>query len=291
MATIRDQLESARAGRAFAGRLEDLIGPDHGLAPAAVDVFDESLRAPAEPGRAKMAELLIDAARRADPLYAQGGNLIRDERAVDLLAGPCLLRRDGARVDCLDALLASVPAPLLHQRGALLVESLKRFPDETAFLLVAKAKPEQGAEVVDALARSAEWTDTVAAQIARAALGDRDVERRFVEEFVRESDPRQKEQRARWLGYIGTPAAQRTLASEMRSPLVFENPNVLRRSVRLALLEALRQSFAVEPSLLETQIEDDEGYARAERFLERALGVTFESPRPPFLKIEGFPAP
>ncbi|MFN2548101.1 MAG: hypothetical protein ABR567_11760 [Myxococcales bacterium] len=284
-ADVQRRLEPVAAGARFEGKLTDLLGPDGRLDHAALDTLTAAIVV----RRRNALEVLVDAARRADSLYAIGGNLIRDPRVVDVLTGTALERRDAVRGDGLDALLASVPAPLLHERGEALLENLRLFPDETALTVIAKTKPEKGADVAEGIARSPAFAGTESGLVARAALGNRDVEQRLIEEFLLEKDPLEKERRARVLGMIGTPAAQRALALELRSPLVFEIPHVLRRSVRLAVLEALRQSFPEEPSLIETQIEDDAGYERAEKFLEKALGIAYPNPRPSYLKIEGFP--
>src|SRR5438128_887708 len=103
---IREQLESARAGKPAKVRPRDLIGADGKLDPAGLEILAAGIEAVGEPGRAQVLQLLVDAARRADPLFAIGGNLIRDARVVDLLTGPALLRRDPVRTDALDALLA-----------------------------------------------------------------------------------------------------------------------------------------------------------------------------------------
>lgn len=70
---------------------------------------------------------------------------------------------------------------------------------------------------------------------------------------------------------------------------VYETPSAVARSQRLDILPALQLAFPEEPALYPNTIRDDSGYAAAEAFVEKRLGVKFTSPRPPFLTQNGRP--
>jgi hypothetical protein len=89
---------------------------------------------------------------------------------------------------------------------------------------------------------------------------------------------------------VGTSAALKALASEMRTDLVVEMPMVMRRSVRVDIVAALSFAFPDKPFLWDNAVSDDEGYARIEAFCEQTFGVRWAKPRPAFLWIQGFPA-
>ena len=172
----------------------------------------------------------------------------------------------------------------------LLTQSLERFPDNTTLLLVAKAKPEAALPVVKELARTPRWAKVENVQIALAALGDKAAEDRFVESFLTTQDPSQKAKLAKSLGYIGTNSALRALASQMRTNLVVEMPRVLRRSVRLDIMAALSYNFPDKTFLYDNAVTNDSGYARVEQFCEKTFDTKWQTPRPPFLTIQGFPS-
>ncbi|MGA2987610.1 MAG: hypothetical protein ABSG32_27790 [Terriglobia bacterium] len=285
----REQIDQFRAGQPFSGDVQPYIvagQPDS----KALDVFAQALAQEPEPVRAQVANLLIALGRKVDPLQASGGNLIRNPRIIRLLIVEGLSNVGQTRDECLDALLASVPAELLRDYGRVLTQSLERFPDGTTFLLVAKAKPEAALAVVKELARSPRWAKSENVQIALAALGEKAVENKFVQSFLTTRDPSQKAQLAKSLGYIGTDIALRALASQMRTDLVVEMPMVSRKSVRLDIMAALSYNFPDKPFLYDNAVIDDSGYARVEQFCEKTFDTKWQGPRPPFLTIQGFPS-
>jgi hypothetical protein len=285
----RALIDRFRVGQPFAGDVQAFITagqPDSG----ALEVFGQALDREPEPVRAQVANVLITLGRQVDPLRASGGHLIRSPRIIRLLVEKGLVTVGSARDNCLDALQTSVPAELLRDYGAVLTRSLEQSPDDTTFLLIAKAKPPAALPVVKALARSPRWAKDDNVQITLAALGEKAVENKFVQPFLTTRDPSQKAKLARSLGYIGTDGSLRALASQMRSDLVIEMPRVSLRSVRLDIIAALSYNFPDLVFLWDNAITDDNGYARVEQFCEKTFGTKWDRPRPPFLTIQGFPS-
>jgi HEAT repeat protein len=285
----QEQIDRFRAGQAFSGDVQAYLvagQPD----PGALNVFAEALDQEPEAVRVEVANLLISLGRQVDPLKASGGHLIRNPRIIHLLAQKGLSRVGQARDECLGVLVRSAPGALLRDDGPALTETLERFPDNSSLLLVAKAKPEAALPVVKELARSPRWAKSENVPIALAALGEKTVEEKFVRDFLTTHDPSQKAKLAKSLGYIGTETALRALASQMRTDLVVEMPRVSRRSVRLDILAALSYNFPDKPFLWDNAILDDSGYARVEQFCEETFGTKWQTPRPPFLTIQGFPS-
>ena len=238
-----------------------------------------------EEERERLVNGLADVGRLGDPLHQQGVKLLRDPGAIAVLVEEGLKRAGTARDAALDALLEGVPPPMLKPHGQALAADLKARPGTTALLVAAKAKPAEARPVVEALAPGDE-----AVEIARAALGDAAVEQRFIREFLDAREPKRKAALSKTLGHVGTPAALKALASEMRTDLVVEMPRVLRRSVRVDIVAALSFAFPDKPFLWDNAVTDDAGYARIEAFCEQTFGTRWTKPRPAFLWIQGFPA-
>lgn len=259
---------------------------DQELPPFESALFRESAQV-----REQIVRLLADLGKRTDPLYSKGGQLIRHPQIITLLTQEALVKDDLGREAALDAMQLYVPASFLKPYGLVLSADLKKFPGPTAFLLIAKFKPADAKEVVEKLIATPRWENELKARIAAAALGDKAIEQEYIEAFKAEAEPEEKANLARTLGWIGTPDALSTLAQAMRTELVIEMPQVMRRSVRLDVLAALSYNFPEAQELFESQILTDSDYDQAEKFCERQFGTKWDNPRPPFLTVMGFPVP
>jgi len=253
--------------------------------------FGPALRTESAQVREQIARLLSDLGKRADPLYSIGGQLIRVPQIISMLIKDGLSKADQGREASLSALQEFVPAPLLKPYEKELTSDLETHPSTTAFLLVAKVKPGDAAPVVQRLFATPRWSNELNARVAAAALGDAPIEKEYEDAFIAATIPKEKARLARILGLIGTESSLRILAGGLRTGLVINEVTMYKRSVRLDVLEALSYNFPDQPVLYETQINDDSGYARAERFCEERLGVSWNQPRPPYLKIMGYPIP
>lgn len=241
--------------------------------------------------REQVVRLLADLGKRSDPLYSKGGQLLRQPQLLNILTKEALLKDDLGREAALDAMQLYTPAPSLQAYGLLLSKDLEKWPGPTAFLLIAKVKPAEAEEVVEKLIATPRWESELKARVAAAALGDKAIEEEFIEVFRAETEPKEKAQLAKILGWIGTAKSLSTLAQAMRTELVIELPQVMRRSVRLDVLAALSYNFPEEQILFESQILTDDNYEQAEKFCEQHFGTKWDSPRPPFLTVMGFPVP
>lgn len=235
-------------------------------------------------------EVIADIGKAVDPLYEEGGGLIRDRTILIALIDDGLTKKGPARNFCLNTLKESVPPIFLNQFGDRLLVNLKAMPDPTLFLIIAKAKPKTAAETVDKFMENPAWQNSKEAQIASAALGNTKLETDFINRFLNETDPGEKATDARDLGYIGTENALKALASEMRTDLVIENPGVTVRSVRIFIIEALSYNFPDKQFLWDNAVEEDENYEKIEKFCEETFGTKWSKERPPFLWIQGFPS-
>lgn len=286
---IQELIESFRDGEEFSGDLSDLIinnRPDK----VVLDRCRGALAAEEEPVREQVIHLLAAIGKRVDPLFDKGGDMIRDRSIVTILVDDGLRRQNAARDLTLNLLQYSVPADVLKGFGKQLADNLKRWPDATLLLVIAKAKSIEASETVDSLMEIPGWAKEKETQAAAAALGDREIEKEFIRRFEEASDPREKADAALLLGYIGTKAALSALASGMRSDLVIEMPGVSRRSVRVFIIEALSYNYPEKTFLYDNAVNSDEDYAVIEKFCEETYGVQWKKERPPFLWIEGFPS-
>jgi hypothetical protein len=285
---VRELIEQLKRG-AEVGRGADAFLMGGAPDPAALALLADALATEEGPAREQLVRLLVAVGREADPLHTQGIPILRDRKVVALLVREGLRLPGTARDYALDSMEALVPRELLEEHSKALAEDLAKRPGTSALLVIAKAKPPQAIPVVNSLVDSPSWAHVEEAAIAKAALGDTLVEKRFADAFLAAHDPREKAMLAKTLGRIGTWTALRTLGSEMRTPLVLEMSHVMERSVRLDILAALVLSFPDKTFLYDNAIQDDQGYARAEAFLEQTFGITWKTPRPPFLTVQGFP--
>jgi hypothetical protein len=286
---VEEQIKRFRQGEKFSGTADDYVvngQPDS----EALGGFEAALKREKEPVREEIFRLLAAVGKRADSLYVEGGNMIRDRRIISMMVNDGLSRPGSVRDYCLGVLRASTPASSLKVHGRALAGNLRQWPDGVALLVIAKAKPPEAREVVDSLYEKTSWRDAKETAIARAALGDAETEERLTDDFLSTRDPQVKADQALILGYVGTEKTLSALAGEMRTSLVLEKPMVSIRSVRVFIVAALSYNFPDQPFLYDNAITSDEGYARVEKFCEETFGTKWTRERPPFLWIQGFPS-
>ncbi|OGS19038.1 MAG: hypothetical protein A2219_08235 [Elusimicrobia bacterium RIFOXYA2_FULL_50_26] len=254
-----------------------------------LELFGPALRQESGPVREQIIRLLEDAGIRSCPLFHAGEKIIRQPRIIAMLVVDGLVHDDLGREAALSTLQQYVPAESLKPYESDLTNDLKERPSTTAFLLIAKAKPAGAVPVVRKLMAAPRWQKELKARVAAAALGDKGIEKEFIASFQETKDPKDKASLAKILGWVGTDAALRALADALRTDLVIEMPHVSRRSVRLDVLAALCYNFPDQQALYERQLQDDSGYERAEAFCVQRFGTKWDQPRPPFLKVMGFP--
>jgi hypothetical protein len=279
---------SALRGDRFRGDVTPFVEGGRAEA-AALERVARALREERGETREEVARLVVALGVKTDPLAAQGAQVIRDERIVAVLVKDGLARADPAKDVALDALRLNVPVALLRPHTAALLEDLRRAPDASMLLVLARLKPAEAPAALDALEeREPAWATEAEMALARIALGDVEREQALVDEFEGTLDPDRKAALARDLGRIATEGALRALAASLRSDLIVRGPYDY-RSVRLDILGALVPSFLEEPALLPHRIVRDDDYARAEAWAERRFGITWDRPRPAFLTHKGVP--
>lgn len=243
-----------------------------------------------EPVREQVCRMLAEIGKSADPLFAKGGNIIRDRSVIPILAEEGLSRETAARDICIGYLQECVPAPILKEYGKQLAGNLRIWPDSRLLLAVAKAKPPEAAETVDSLMKVQRWAEKAETRIAAAALGDSKIEEAFIRRFRDAAEPKEKAEAAKHLGYIGTPASLAALAEGMRTGLVIEMAGVSRRSVRIFVIDALRYNYPDKTFLYSNAVRSDADYETIEKFCEETFGTKWKEARPPFLWIQGYPS-
>lgn len=287
MDRVEAALAALRSDR-FRGDVSPFV-KDGRIDGAALERAARALREERREAREEVARLVVALGVRTDPLAAQGAQVIRDERVVVALVRDGLSVADPAKDVALDALRLHVPVELLRPHAAALFEDLRRAPDASMLLLIARLKPAEAAARLDELERrEPQWAAEREMRLVRAALGDAALEDALVEEFEATAEPDRKAALARDLGRVATERALRALAAALRSDLIVRGPYDF-KSVRLDILEALVPSFLEEPALLPHRIMRDDDYARAEAWAERRFGIVWDRPRPPFLTHKGVP--
>lgn len=261
---------------------------------AALEILGKELAVASPPVREKIVALLVDMGRLTDPLTPKGADVVRNPEVLALLAGPALARPDLGREAAMDALRKLVTRSDLARFDDAIVKTLESAPSEEAFLLVAKAKPPRAAEVVNRLAALPAWKEAEAVRIARAALGDQNVEDEFLAlaaNAERANNGEALSHALGTLGLIGAPRSLKAIAQRLRTPSTIHIPGAFEKSVRLSVLEALLYNFPDEPVLYPNNIIREADYTAAERFCTATLGVTYLAPPPPFLTYRGYPTP
>lgn len=257
----------------------------------ALESFVRALRKEKDPVRKQITRLLVNMAQKVDPLYSKGGRLVRDRQIMSILVEEGLAQHGTARGYSFDALHSFVPVELLKEHEGSIVWNVKNRPHSSGLLVIAKGKLSSAISLVEDLVRSLQWGDAENVYIARAALGHKETEKRYIDLFLSTGSPAEKARLAETLGFIGTPETLRALAKEMRTDLIFVLTGSYRKSVRLNIISALSFNYPDKTFLYDNAILDERGYDRVERFCEETFGIIWEKPRPEFLTIEGFPLP
>ena len=261
--------------------------------PEAMKVLGEELTHGTEDVREKIVDLLVDVARLNYPEYE-----LRTPEVIALLIGSGFAKTDAARSNAMDVLSKFVaPATLIPYREAI-AKALKEEPEDSALVLVAKAKPPQAWEEVNRLSRLPEWNEpdsisTTSLRMARAALGDTKIEDEFIADAKRKEAAGKAEDLAdalHLLAQIGTPRCLQAVCGRMRTPLIIDRVGAYRKSVRLEVIDALSYAFPEEPVLDSSQIRRDLDYERVELFCTQKLGLRYSKPRPPFFTDDGYPS-
>lgn len=261
--------------------------------PSAVETLGKALAEEGPNVRENIVYLLVEIGLRADPLTPQGAETLRIPRLIEILVGPGLAKPDLGREAAMDALRKLCTRNDLARFDEEFTNALALEPTEEAFLLVAKAKAMRAKELIDRLMKLPEWEDLQAAKIARAALGNKEDEKEFLDAAAEANDGQTLAVAIGPLALMGTDLSLRFIAEQLRSPWLIEIPGHMPgrsvQSVRLNVLDALAYNFPEYPVLYRNNIHRDDDYRAAERFCIESLGVTYRGAPPPFLKFGNIP--
>ncbi len=238
-------------------------------------------------------KLLVDMGRSTDPLKPKGVDVLRNTRILEILAGPGLAKPDLGREAAMESLRKLATMRDLTRFDSEFTNALAEEPTTEAFLLVAKAKSSKAKDLVERLIKLPKWENLEAAKIARAALGSKEDEDRFLAVAAAATTGEALAKALGPLSLIGTPRTLKAIAERLRSPLTIEisghMPGKSEKSIRLNVLEALLYNYPDEPTLYPNNINRDEDYRAAERFCSSTLGVVYKDPPPPFFKFRNSP--
>lgn len=283
-------IEGFRRGEGFTSPPADLIAsgrPD----PQAVERLRRELAHGSPEVREAVVDLLADLAIQTDPSIGQGVVAIRDPQIVSILSDEGCALRDAACAAAMDALRTSTPTHLLSPHATRYAELLDAHPTQSALLLVAKAKAAATWPVLERLAADPAWSGADELRSAQAALGDASAEAALAAALDAAADGPALAAALAPAALAGTPALLRAIGERMRTPLVIDRPGVNVVSLRLHVMDALRYNFPQIPEFYANNVHDDAGYLAIERLLTERLGVVFDTERPGYLKIRGYPIP
>ena len=270
------EIQRLRSGEPFQGDISAFTAPD---AQAIELLADELRNNPAPKIREQVAKALAKLGREGDP-----DKLLAHRRILSSLLDDGGIKADCAYMWAMNEIAASTPAQDLQEFEPTLVRLASKAPVSGLFLVIAKAKAREALPVLRKRSGEPEWKEDLSLRIALAALGDQDLENRFIEEFETTTDADAKMRSAETLGRIGTRKALEALARGMRSPLVATIPATFMKSVRPDIAKAIHMNYPRHRFLL--IIRSDADYERIEQFCEKEFGTTWKAPRPPFLTIQ-----
>jgi len=213
--------------------------------------------------------------------YNPGGRWIRDPKIVAALLRGGAARADKARTAALQLLVSKATTDALGPSHTEILRALQVRPTPEALLLVARAKPSGALAAVQAVAASdAAAKGLVEWKVALAANGDRGRETAFLQAFASATDPQEKQRLAGILGNIGTRAALRALAEDMRTPLVYRLGRVFQEPVWIDIAKALVVNFPDRNLPLAPNFAGE--YLVYEAFCQKEFGIRWKVERPPF---------
>lgn len=255
--------------------------------------------APEQPPGARRAllELLTDLGRpRLEPegeLPERLAPIVDDPRIVAYLVRALADNDSDLRNRAATTLVNEVPDLLIRNHSLEIIDSVRSEPTlDGAALLLGKTGAEFARATILAIdeVRAAEPDETRA---ALARLGDRDAENAVIDAYRRTTDPDEKAETTRRLGYVATLRCVLALARDIRTNESYVWVMESRRSMRVHIIEALHQAFPTVPVFWRPffKPEDDSYYETIEKWLTDNLGVKWDHPRPEFLYEEDAPAP
>jgi hypothetical protein len=264
---------------------------DKRIDPQAVNALAKEFANASKEVREDIAKLLVNIAFQLSDFYPNE-IVIEDSKIIEILVNQGFAKNDLAMSKLVDILRTVCTEESLQKHNKKFAIEIEKTPNDSLFLLIAKAKTFEANVTIKRLSEDPTWKNDEYLKIAQAALGNIGTEDIYIKGARDASDANDGEALAdalKLLGFIGTRRSLLTVASYMRTPVNEEGPR-FKRSVRLRAIEALRYNF---PSALalNPQLTNQKGYDAAEKFVTEKLGYVFEGPPPEFFTNQPFPVP
>jgi len=202
------------------------------------------------------------------------------EYLVDQLAND---QKEIRNIACVN-LAALVPGSLFQNHNDKIISALSRYPHTDGIIvLLGKVNSPKAIQLLkDPEIGGASAEDY---EMAMARLGDKQAEASIIAKYKNASEPQEKAEIARRLGYVSSDKTIQLLAEEIRTPEYYEWHPPAIRSLRIHIIEGLHLAYMEEPVFWQPiiQPEDDSYYEKIENWLNKKLGITWKNNRPEFL--------
>lgn len=286
-------IESFKKGKSYSPPPRGISG-DQRIDAGALDILNKHLLIEKGHVRERIVSLMVDASIREDSLYSKGISILREKTVLNSLVKSGLLITDAGRERAADLLRNYCYAHDLSPFADIILEALEVQTSDEMLLLVAKVKPNNANNVINAISTDPYWKNNTSFIIAKAAMGDENAYNHLLDEVYKSIEDNNAEDFAEAilnLGRIGTTEALREVAMQLRTPLIQEMPGVFRKSARLDVLKALIYNFPDIPVFNPNNIRSDFDYVEAERFCIDKFNFDYKDPRPAFLTYFGYGHP
>lgn len=273
-----------RSGHTPYGETNNLV-KNNKIDEEAFSVLREGLARENQDVREKIVDLLEQLGQQTTE---KTGGALTNDSIISALATEGISKDDTASDKAIGVLISRCTQKILEKHNNNYIEALKERPGIYLFLIVAKAKPNKAKPVISELMKTEKWKNNTYAEIAAAALGDKEIEEKYIDAAKNATTGEELKSALNNLKYIGTRSSLQTVATFLRSPLVV---GPLKTSLRLEAINALRFNYLEEDFLDPWEIESQKDYARVEKFVADVLDVHFSGSLPPFYKDTPLPTP
>lgn len=270
------------------------ISAEQNLDTGALKILTEYLLSENSEVRENIVSLMADASMRVDPDYAKGIAILREKAVLNSLVKSGLVKPDAGRERAADLLRNYCRAIDLKPFAKHILDALAVRCSDEMLLLVAKVKPENAEQVINAIATDPYWKTSMSFRIAQAALGNQEAYQQLlnaVHKAIEDKNTEAFAEAVNNLGKTGTPLALREVALQLRTPLIQEMPGVFRKSARLDVLNSLIYNFPDIVLFNQNMINTDDDYIAAENYCINEFGIEYKDARPSFLTYHGYGHP
>lgn len=263
----------------------------------AINTYDfPTMNKVTEKGRLDVASLLAAFAERPTEERLKMVNFLagyatHGSPRADAVAGLVQLCGDSDRevyAEAVSVVVRRVPDDLARDHADELMRVIEAHrEDDTSAWLAAKLGSARARNMV-AERRVAPHMDPVERDLVLGKLGDAEAEQTSIARYQSAMDPKadyDETDTKTWtvnMGRMGTPAAVRALARDLRHPGIYIYGHGSKRMVRTDVVLGLAEAFPQEP-VLQLELTSNEHYARIEEWAEKKFGITWTSPRPPYV--------